>query len=86
MIGATVFGRLAEAIRKAGYASLVTADHGNCEIMRDAVADLQRWSLENKYLMRAATPRIKRRRTRTPISPVPHISHFDDRSSAAQER
>jgi 2,3-bisphosphoglycerate-independent phosphoglycerate mutase len=28
-------GRLAEAIRKAGGALLVTADHGNCELMRD---------------------------------------------------
>ena len=28
-------GRLAEAIRKAGGAMLVTADHGNCELMRD---------------------------------------------------
>ena len=28
-------GRLAEAIRKAGGALLVTADHGNCEMMRD---------------------------------------------------
>ena len=29
-------GRLAAAIRKAGGALLVTADHGNCEMMRDA--------------------------------------------------
>jgi 2,3-bisphosphoglycerate-independent phosphoglycerate mutase len=28
-------GQLAEAIRKAGGALLVTADHGNCELMRD---------------------------------------------------
>ncbi|HXF53020.1 MAG TPA: 2,3-bisphosphoglycerate-independent phosphoglycerate mutase [Hyphomicrobiaceae bacterium] len=28
-------GRIAEAIRKAGGALLVTADHGNCEMMRD---------------------------------------------------
>jgi 2,3-bisphosphoglycerate-independent phosphoglycerate mutase len=28
-------GRLAEAIAKAGGALLVTADHGNCEMMRD---------------------------------------------------
>jgi 2,3-bisphosphoglycerate-independent phosphoglycerate mutase len=28
-------GRIAEAIRKAGGALLVTADHGNCELMRD---------------------------------------------------
>jgi 2,3-bisphosphoglycerate-independent phosphoglycerate mutase len=28
-------GRLAEAIRKAGGALLVIADHGNCELMRD---------------------------------------------------
>jgi 2,3-bisphosphoglycerate-independent phosphoglycerate mutase len=28
-------GRLADAIRKAGGALLVTADHGNCEMMRD---------------------------------------------------
>jgi 2,3-bisphosphoglycerate-independent phosphoglycerate mutase len=28
-------GRLVEAIRKAGGALLVTADHGNCELMRD---------------------------------------------------
>ena len=28
-------GRLAEAIQKAGGALLVTADHGNCEMMRD---------------------------------------------------
>jgi 2,3-bisphosphoglycerate-independent phosphoglycerate mutase len=31
----TGLGRLAEAIRKAGGALLVTADHGNCEMMRD---------------------------------------------------
>ena len=29
------FGRLIEAIRKAGGVLLVTADHGNCEMMRD---------------------------------------------------
>src|SRR5581483_7555946 len=29
-------GRIAEAIRKAGGALLVTADHGNCELMRGA--------------------------------------------------
>jgi 2,3-bisphosphoglycerate-independent phosphoglycerate mutase len=28
-------GRIAEAIRKQGGALLVTADHGNCEMMRD---------------------------------------------------
>src|SRR5262249_31896361 len=28
-------GRIAEAIRKSGGALLVTADHGNCEMMRD---------------------------------------------------
>jgi 2,3-bisphosphoglycerate-independent phosphoglycerate mutase len=28
-------GRIAEAITKAGGALLVTADHGNCEMMRD---------------------------------------------------
>ncbi len=28
-------GRLAEAIESAGGALLVTADHGNCELMRD---------------------------------------------------
>ena len=28
-------GRIAEAIRRAGGALLVTADHGNCELMRD---------------------------------------------------
>jgi 2,3-bisphosphoglycerate-independent phosphoglycerate mutase len=31
----TGLGRIAEAIRKAGGALLVTADHGNCELMRD---------------------------------------------------
>jgi 2,3-bisphosphoglycerate-independent phosphoglycerate mutase len=31
----TGLGRLAEAIRQAGGALLVTADHGNCEMMRD---------------------------------------------------
>jgi 2,3-bisphosphoglycerate-independent phosphoglycerate mutase len=31
----TGLGRIAEAIRKAGGALLVTADHGNCETMRD---------------------------------------------------
>jgi len=31
----TGLGRLAEAIRKAGGVLLVTADHGNCEMMRD---------------------------------------------------
>jgi len=30
-------GRIAEAIRKSGGALLVTADHGNCEMMRDPV-------------------------------------------------
>ena len=28
-------GRIADAIAKAGGALLVTADHGNCELMRD---------------------------------------------------
>ena len=28
-------GRIAEAIQKSGGALLVTADHGNCEMMRD---------------------------------------------------
>ena len=31
----TSLGRIADAIRKAGGALLVTADHGNCEMMRD---------------------------------------------------
>jgi 2,3-bisphosphoglycerate-independent phosphoglycerate mutase len=31
----TGLGRIAEAVRKAGGALLVTADHGNCEVMRD---------------------------------------------------
>ncbi len=31
----TALGRIAEAIDKAGGALLVTADHGNCELMRD---------------------------------------------------
>ena len=31
----TGLGRLAEAIRKSGGILLVTADHGNCEMMRD---------------------------------------------------
>ena len=31
----TALGRIAEAIAKAGGALLVTADHGNCELMRD---------------------------------------------------
>lgn len=30
-------GRIAEAIQSAGGALLVTADHGNCELMRDPV-------------------------------------------------
>ena len=30
-------GRIAEAIREAGGALVVTADHGNCEMMRDPV-------------------------------------------------
>jgi 2,3-bisphosphoglycerate-independent phosphoglycerate mutase len=33
----TGLGRIADAIRKAGGALLVTADHGNCELMRDPV-------------------------------------------------
>ncbi len=28
-------GRIAEAVRRQGGALLVTADHGNCELMRD---------------------------------------------------
>jgi 2,3-bisphosphoglycerate-independent phosphoglycerate mutase len=31
----TALGRIAEAIERAGGALLVTADHGNCEMMRD---------------------------------------------------
>jgi 2,3-bisphosphoglycerate-independent phosphoglycerate mutase len=31
----TGLGRIAEAVREAGGAVLVTADHGNCELMRD---------------------------------------------------
>jgi 2,3-bisphosphoglycerate-independent phosphoglycerate mutase len=31
----TGLGRIVEAIRKAGGALLATADHGNCELMRD---------------------------------------------------
>ena len=31
----TGLGRIADAIRNAGGALLVTADHGNCEMMRD---------------------------------------------------
>ncbi|HKA74117.1 MAG TPA: hypothetical protein VKE26_20090, partial [Xanthobacteraceae bacterium] len=31
----TGLGRIAQAISKAGGALLVTADHGNCELMRD---------------------------------------------------
>src|SRR5258708_32169292 len=31
----TGLGRIADAIRKAGGALLFTADHGNCELMRD---------------------------------------------------
>jgi 2,3-bisphosphoglycerate-independent phosphoglycerate mutase len=31
----TELGRIAEAVREAGGALLVTADHGNCELMRD---------------------------------------------------
>jgi len=33
----TALGRIADAIAKAGGALLVTADHGNCEMMRDPV-------------------------------------------------
>jgi 2,3-bisphosphoglycerate-independent phosphoglycerate mutase len=33
----TGLGRIADAIRQAGGALLVTADHGNCEMMRDPV-------------------------------------------------
>jgi 2,3-bisphosphoglycerate-independent phosphoglycerate mutase len=33
----TGLGRIADAIEKAGGALLVTADHGNCELMRDPV-------------------------------------------------
>jgi 2,3-bisphosphoglycerate-independent phosphoglycerate mutase len=33
----TGLGRIAEAIKKAGGALMVTADHGNCELMRDPV-------------------------------------------------
>jgi 2,3-bisphosphoglycerate-independent phosphoglycerate mutase len=33
----TGLGRIVEAIRQAGGALLVTADHGNCEMMRDPV-------------------------------------------------
>jgi 2,3-bisphosphoglycerate-independent phosphoglycerate mutase len=33
----TSLGRIVEAIRQAGGAVLVTADHGNCEMMRDPV-------------------------------------------------
>jgi 2,3-bisphosphoglycerate-independent phosphoglycerate mutase len=33
----TALGRIAEAIERAGGALLVTADHGNCEMMRDPV-------------------------------------------------
>ena len=33
----TALGRIADAIAKAGGAMLVTADHGNCEMMRDPV-------------------------------------------------
>jgi len=33
----TGLGRLVEAIRQAGGALMVTADHGNCEMMRDPV-------------------------------------------------
>src|SRR3954465_7074974 len=31
----TELGRIAEAVRRAGGALLATADHGNCEVMRD---------------------------------------------------
>ena len=31
----TGLGRIVEAVRKQGGALLVTADHGNCELMRD---------------------------------------------------
>src|SRR3954462_646430 len=31
----TGLGRIAEAVRRAGGALLATADHGNCEVMRD---------------------------------------------------
>ena len=33
----TGLGRIADAVKKAGGALLVTADHGNCELMRDPV-------------------------------------------------
>jgi len=33
----TGLGRIADAVAKAGGALLVTADHGNCELMRDPV-------------------------------------------------
>jgi 2,3-bisphosphoglycerate-independent phosphoglycerate mutase len=33
----TGLGRIADAVTKAGGALLVTADHGNCELMRDPV-------------------------------------------------
>ena len=32
-------GRLAEAVSLAGAAMLVTADHGNCEVMWDSAAN-----------------------------------------------
>jgi 2,3-bisphosphoglycerate-independent phosphoglycerate mutase len=33
----TGLGRIADAVARAGGALLVTADHGNCELMRDPV-------------------------------------------------
>ena len=35
----TGLGRIVEAIQKSGGALLVTADHGNCEMMRDPQTD-----------------------------------------------
>ena len=66
----TGLGRIAEAIRKAGGALLVTADHGNCEMMRDPETGGPHTVAHHQSGAGAAAGRRRRARWRKDGSPM----------------
>ena len=66
----TGLGRIADAIRTAGGALLVTADHGNCELMRDPDDRRPAHGAHHQSGAGAADRRRRRRRWRKGGSPI----------------
>ena len=63
-------GRLADAVQKMGGALLVTADHGNCEMMRDPADRRPAHRAHHQSGAAAAARRRQCRHWRTGASPI----------------